>query len=72
MLLSSPTVKEEASKPSRKAHQVGALGAVGRIGSPNLNGSQKREQKPKRYAKAGVLGLGTIGRYCKPTFDTQN
>ena len=70
MLLSLPTFKEETSKSCRKAHRVGALGVVGRIGSPNLNGGQKRDQKAKRYAKVGALG--TIGRYSQPTLETQN
>ena len=70
MLFSLPTFKEEASKASRKTYQVGALGVVGRIGSPNLNGSQKREQKAKRYTKVGALGR--IGRLSQPMLDGQD
>ena len=68
MLFSLPTFKDEASHSYRKTRQVGALGAVGRIGSPSLNGSQETGQEPKQYAKVGALGMG---RVCKPTLKRQ-
>lgn len=70
MLFSSLTFKDEANQSYQKVHSVGTLNAVGRIGSPNLRGEQKREQKTIQHARVGALG--TIGRLCQPTPNRQD